>query len=248
MSGRNRNIVVAAVLAVLAALLTMLYVSRASGSTNNSGQKAAAVQTAPVLVATKDLPAGESLAAAIAAGSVRVERLDAESIQPGAMTSLDAVKSLVVVQPIYRGEQVSAERVGKSGAAGLRSQLHGTERVAIVPGDADQLLAGVAQTGDRVDVVVAVQLPGSSAYVTKVALRNVLLLRAATASSSGSATSPTANGSGPMTAELELTDAQAQQLYYAMEYGKWSFVLRPAVHAKQSSLKPTTAATLARGD
>jgi Flp pilus assembly protein CpaB len=235
-SARTRNLLLAGVLAVAAASLTALALSRA-----HSGTAVAAPRpTSSVLVATRDLPVGTSLAGALASGAVAPRQVDTQSIAPGALTTASAARADVVLQPIYRGEQVVGRRLGASGTGGLPSQLTGRLRVLQVAGDADQLLADTLHAGDHVDVVASVKTGPSSTPYSEVVLRDLLVLQAP--QSAGSSSSGQS-----MSATVQLTDRQAQRLFYVMRNGDWSFLLRPATKVADTRMGPESAASVLEG-
>jgi Flp pilus assembly protein CpaB len=221
---RTRNLGIAGALALLAALLTMLYGSRAQGKTT-----VVAPKEAPVLVATKDLPIGTSLPGALASGAVAVRRVPAETLALGAVESAAQLRGTVVVQPIFAHEQLTLRRLGTSGEQGIRTVLKGALRAIAVPGDARQLLAGTLEQGDHVDVVVNDRT--SQPPKTRVALRNLIVLEPPAAEASGS--------DGTTQATLQLTDRQVQVLWWAVKNGDWSLVLRPASKAVVTATAPT---------
>ena len=232
---RTRNYAVAGGLALAAALLTMLYVGRAKGA----GPSTQDVKTAPVLVATHDLSVGASADQAISDGTLAVRQVPAAAVQPDTLSSVATLHGDVVLQPIYAGEQVTSRRFGPSGTDGASSELSGGMRIMSVPGDANQLLDGTLHAGDHVDVVASLKAGEQQTPYTKVILHDILVLDAPTAS-----VSTTTSGESQMAATIELTDAQAQALYFAMENGSWSFVLRPVSNAITTTLPLTSVSTL----
>lgn len=232
---RRRNLILAGGLAVAAAALTALYLGRDHGAT---ARAAAPVATAPVLVAVHDLSVGTSLSQALASGSLAVRRVDRESISPGALVDVAAARADVVLQPVYAGEQVLSRRVGPSGAAGLPSQLAGALRVFQISGTADQLLAASVRAGDHVDVVASVKSGPDQTPYTQVVLRNILVVRAPTDGDSSS---------GQMSATMQLTDRQAERLFYVQQNGDWSLLLRPAARSTDVPTKPASAASVLQG-
>lgn len=229
---RTRSLTLAGILAVLAAILTMLYVAHGGG-----GAKAASGATAPVLVATHDLPVGTSASQALAGGGIVLRHVSTGAFGADALASAAPLRGEVVVQPIYKDEQITARRFGPTGASGIRSVLSGPMRILQVPGDANQLLAGTLQDGDHVDVVASVKQGAQQAPKAGIVLRNLLVLRAPASSST----------SNDLSAALQLTDAQAQQLFFVLRNGDWSFVLRPASHASASTVRPTTSNSILAG-
>ncbi|HVM16223.1 MAG TPA: Flp pilus assembly protein CpaB [Gaiellaceae bacterium] len=238
MTYRLRNIVIAIALASLAALLTSFYVASYKRSVI-SGE-----ETVPVVVAAKEIPAGMSGADAISRDLFTTTEVARRNVVPGAVSSPDQVRELVATEAIYEGEQITVRRFHAAEAAGIRAELKGNMRALQVPGDANQLLAGTLQRGDRVDVVANVrykvgQIASTEAaaggdterVASRVVLRDLLVLRAASAApSSESVASPTA----PDSVQLAVTDAQAQKLLFVIKNGDWSLQLRPAIDAADS--------------
>jgi len=232
----SHNIALAAVLAVLAGVFTLLYVAHGKGG----GARAAVGPTAATLVATRDIAVGTPASEALASGAIALRRLPLAALGPESMANAKPLAGEVAIQPVYKGEQIVAARFGPSGAVGYRSELRGTDRILQVPGDPDQLLAGTLQDGDHVDVVASVHEGENQTPTVVTVLRNLLVLHAP---SSDAATST----SNQVSATLELTDAQAQKLFFVMQNGNWSLSLRPAANGSSSSVSPTTASSLVAG-
>jgi Flp pilus assembly protein CpaB len=100
------------------------------------------------------------------------------------------------------------------------------------------LLAGTVQAGDHVDVVgtweVKTGTGGDGTLVSRVVLRDLLVLTAPQGSSSSTVTS----GSGGMSAQLRVTDAQAQKLIWIQKNGVdggFHLALRPPSSSLDSS-------------
>jgi Flp pilus assembly protein CpaB len=222
---RDGNVKVAIALAAVAAVLTMIYVAHSSSGSTDSASAAANGVT--VLVAKRDIPIGTGGSALLAGGYVKAVKLAPETIAPGAVTNGKALAGLVAVQPIFAGEQLDVRAFGKSGASGALSGLSGTGRVMELSGDPRQLLVGVVQPGDHVDVTASLKSQQGMPY-GKIVLRDLLVtgISAAGASSLG-------QNSDWVT--LRLTDAQARKLFFVAQNGNWSLILRPLNHPSSSS-------------
>jgi pilus assembly protein CpaB len=227
---RTRNLGIAGGLALAAALLTMLSVSRAQGGTTK-----VTLASTPVLVATRNLSVGTPISSALAGGGIVVKKLPAEAVAPGSVTNAAGLRGQVVIQPIFKGEQLTAGRFGPTAAQGLRANLHGALRAISVPGDARQLLAGMLQPGDHVDVVANVK--ASAGAKSRISLNNLIVLGAPDAAASD----------GTAAATLQLTDKQVQTLFWILKNGDWSFVLRPSSKATVTAVKPTSQADVLAG-
>jgi Flp pilus assembly protein CpaB len=134
------------VLAALAVALTMLYVSSAGASRKDSR----AVVT--VYVAARDVAPGTPGLAV----RLRAERVLRGNLAPGAVVRPEALRGLVAVARIYRGEQVTTRRFAPARAQGVLADLRGTLRAIQIAGEPEQLLVGTLRDGDRVDVAAAV--------------------------------------------------------------------------------------------
>jgi Flp pilus assembly protein CpaB len=241
---RFRNLGTAGVLAVAAALLAAFALPHHGGAAK--AQAAAAAAKSQVVVATRDLPVGTSVAEAFATGGLAVRPVAVDAVQPGALASRAATSGKVVVQQIYSGEQVTARRLGQTGQADLHADLTGAGRIVEVAGTPDQELAGTLHDGDHVDVLASVHVGANQTPTAVIAVRNLLVV---SAPSSPSDTSVSTGGSGATeTTVVQMTDAQAARLFFVMKNGDWSFVLRPAAKPASSKKTAVDAAALVKGD
>jgi Flp pilus assembly protein CpaB len=180
-------------------------------------------ELAPVLVATKDVPAGTPSAKA----SFALRRIEQRNLVAGAVSDQRKLAGLVSQTPIFAGEQVTMRRFASVAALGPRGAIHGAMRVVALPGDANQLLSGLLRAGDRVDVVAA--LPSgaqSTVKPSKILLKNVLVLRTAQQVATGSKLGSSGLDQ-KLSVLLSVADKDAQKLFYAMENGDWTLALRP---------------------
>lgn len=221
---RTRTLGLAALLALLSLVLVLSYVRGYKGAVDES------LRTGFALVAGRDLEPGTPTASLGGRGVLvrkRVTRV------PGAVTSLQELEGLVVAEPIYAGEQLTVRRFRPAAEQGVRGELSGTARAVVVSGDRTQLLAGLLRSGDRVDVLGAVSRPrsgGGEEKVTKVVLADLLVLAAGE-----DAAELGAEGKGASTSVvLQLTDRQAQKLFYVQKNGEWALQLRPFGRAAES--------------
>jgi Flp pilus assembly protein CpaB len=225
MNYRVKNIGIAVALAALAAILTSVYVVNYKRHVQHGeGQ-------VTVLVAARDIPAGTSGADVIDKKMLKEQTIARKARVPGAISSANQLAQYVATQDIYQGEQVSSRRFAPPQEQGVRAQIKGTQRAYQLPGNGDQLLAGTLQAGDHVDVVGTwgIKQPGNNgedATVSRVVLRNLLVLSAPTGDSSSTVTT----GSGGMSVQLRVTDAQSQKLIWIQANGtevKFQLALRP---------------------
>ena len=224
MSYRLRNIGIAVALAVLAALLTIFYVTNYKKSVQQGED------LVPVWVAARDVPVGTSGAEVGDRHLLRAVEVAKRSVVPGAISKPEQVEQLVATERIYQGEQVTLNRFRPLGEQGIKAQLKGRLRAFDLPGTEHQLLMGTLQEGDHVDFVGSIEVGGLT--LTKVVLRDLLVLKPP---STGAVESKL--GARPdegFSAILALTDAQAQKLFHVVTHGDWSLQLRPVTDAADS--------------
>ncbi len=238
MTYRLRNILIALGLAIIAAVLVSVYVTQYKNHVE-SGQSGT-----EVYVATRDIPLGTPGDELISGKYLHKESVKRVNRVSGAITDPKQVTGRYVTEPIYQGDQLSLRRFGEAGAAGTRGQLTGAQRAIEIDAKPSQVLAGELKTGDRVDVVSTWEAPeGGSHHVSKVVLRDLLVLAAPESGSSKS--SVTSSSSGTTTVQLRVTDTQATKLFFVVKNGEWTLALRPPVRAGDSSETLADAKTIA---
>lgn len=232
MTYRLRNIVLAVALAVLAAFLTAMYVASYQNRVDQ-GQ-----ELVKVFVAKTDIPPGTP--AASLPDKVTQKEIQRRTVAPAVVYDLATLDGQSTSQWIYSGEQVSVRRFSTTGRTGIHAELKGNLRALQLAGSEHQLLAGVLKTGDRVDLVANLQI-GDRAHAARVVLRDLLVLRAPSAS--GIDTGVTSGGNESYSAILQMTDSQANKFVFVTtnEDHKWALELRPVADAADS---PESLATL----
>jgi Flp pilus assembly protein CpaB len=227
MTYRLRNIGIAIALAIVAALLTTFYVTNYKRNVQHGESKV------PVYVATHDIPLGTSGSDVASGGMLRVEQVPRRSVVPGAISQPDQIQKLVAVDKIYAGEQVSTNRFRPVQEQGVQAQLKGNLRAIEVPGTGPQLLNGTLKDGDRVDIVGNWELPeGGSNHVSRVLLRNILVLQAPSTNTVSSHLG--ANPNEGFNVMLAMTDSQTTKFWWVVNNGDWSLQLRPVTDPSDS--------------
>ncbi len=240
MTYRARNILVAVALALVAALLTTFYV------TNYKRNVQSGEDTVKVFLAAKDVPAGTPGADLAKKKLLTEESVAKRTVVPGAISDPDQVDRLVLTEPLYAGEQVTARRFGSLQQQGIQSKLKGTLRAYQLAGDQNQLLAGTVQDGDHVDLVAALKPdPDKDVHVTRVVLRDLEVLKAAPDPEiSGKLTNTSA---GRVSVLLAVRDTQVQKLFFVTApslNNDWSLQLRPVVDPADSAEKAESVDTV----
>jgi len=238
MSYRLRNIGIAVALAVLAALLTIFYVTNYKHSVQ-SGE-----ELVPVYVAAGEIPVGTSGSEVSDRNLLKPVEVARRNVVPGAISKPDQIQQLVATEKVYEGEQVTLNRFRPLGEQGVQAQLKGRLRAIQVPGSEHQLLLGTMKTGDRVDFVGSLETKGDGLPFTRVVLRDLLVLRAP--SSADVESKLTARPDEAYSALLAVSDAQSQKLFHVMQHGDWALELRPVTDAADSKPSAETDVTVVR--
>jgi Flp pilus assembly protein CpaB len=230
MNYRVKNIGIAVALAALAAILTSVYVVNYKRHVQNGEDKV------PVFVAAKDIPAGTSGAEVIDQHMLKKVTVPKKAIVAGAISSPEQLSQYIATQDVYEGEQVSTRRFSPPKEQGIRAQIKGTQRAYQVEGDQHQLMAGTLKAGDHVDVVATwgIANPGDtnseSAIVSRVVIRDLLVLTPAEAGAGSSAVTSSSQQSAFV--QLRMTDWQAQKMIWIQKNSQgngdgWHLALRP---------------------
>jgi Flp pilus assembly protein CpaB len=243
MNTTNRlwQVVAAAGLALLAVLLTTFYVTNYKRHVQHNEAQVS------VVLAAKDIPVDTPGSELLSGKWLTKQTVPRREVVPGAISSPEQLRNLIATQPIYAGEQVTARRFGTPSERGVRAQIKGTQRALAVDGDAFQLMAGTLRVGDHVDIVggwettssgttgttdPSINASARDVRVSRVFIRDALVLAAPSASGKGSAVSSPGNS---LSVQLRLTDAQSQRLEWMIANGKdWRLEIRPSADAANS--------------
>lgn len=224
MTYRIRNIMIAVGLALVAMLLVLLYVTNYKRSVQHGETQV------PVFVAAHDIAVDTPGADIIAKHDLRQITIPKRNVVPGAISSTDQIRSLVLASPIYAGEQITVRPFSDVAAQGIRAHLKGSMRAVQIAGDSEQLLSSTLKAGDRVDVVANVRIdPNSNAYADRIVVRDLLVLQSPSESAAARAA-----GNNSTSAILQVSDTQVQQLWYAIKNSDWTLELRPVVNPADS--------------
>jgi len=236
MTYQLRNVVIAVVLGLLAAVLTIAYVTSYRKNVQHGQQQVG------VLVAATDIPAGTSGAAIAGGHMLKRTTVPRTALVPGAISSPTQISHLVSTDTIMAGEQVSTRRFGNSTELGVRAQLKGTMRAVQLSADPNQVLAGTLRSGDHVDLVANMSVGNSNGipqHFDRIFLRNLLVLRAPNA---GDAKAGSVAVNNKVSVMLAVTDSQSTKLMFILRNsdantsadGGWALELRPVTNVADS--------------
>lgn len=185
---------------------------------------------------------------------LRIDRVPRKFLQPGALSSIDAVVGQVAMVPIMAGEQVAGTKVATLGDAALALKVpRGLRGLTVAVSDVTGV-AGLLRPGNSVDVVGTFDKGDDKASesVTMTLLQNVLVLavdqrlsgqqRAASARDTDRQTPPrgvpnvgSSSAGGARNVTLAVSPADAQRLVLAQEIGTLTLTLRSAFEAAEAA-------------
>jgi Flp pilus assembly protein CpaB len=222
MTYRVRNIVIAVGLALVAGLLSLLYVSNYKANVQHQEK------SVTIYVAKSDIAVGTTGADIVSHHLLATSSIAQKSVVPGAISDPAQIARLVTTEPILAKEQVTLRRFANRAELGPRAQLHGTLRALQIEGDSAQVLTGTLKAGDHVDIVAAFKV-GQLRYTRDVA-RNLLVLQ--TSDASGGKLSGGASASVLLAASDQ---RQVQKVWWTVKYADgWTLQLRPVSNATDS--------------
>jgi Flp pilus assembly protein CpaB len=223
MTYRVRNIFIAVALALVAGLLSLFYVANYKRHVQHNEK------TVSVYVAKGDIAVGTSGADIVKRHLMTTSQVTQRNVVPGSISNPDQVANLVSTEPILAQEQVTLRRFADHAELGPRAQLHGTLRAIAIEGDPGQTLSGILKPGDHVDLVSTFDPGDDTGTVSRVVVRNLLVLAASesTGGKLGASSSPV------LVAASE--QRQIQKIWWTIKNaGGWSLELRPVTNGTDS--------------
>jgi len=219
MDRRRILLVVAAVVAALGTLLVFVYVR---GADNRAADRYKAVR---VLVAVKQIDAGETVAAAQAAGKIQMGTVGEGQVLPGALTDLSSVTSDVALTTIYPGEEILSTKFGATASSSGLTIPAGKMAVSVNLTDPARV-AGFVNPGDSVAIFMQGSGgAGSSGPFSRLLLPKVQVIGVGTTTV---VSTTTTDSTGAQTTEqlprtlltLALDQADAEKVLYASGNGE----------------------------
>lgn len=225
--GRRTILLIAAILVAATGTALVFLYARGADQRALGDQK-----LVPVLVATKDVAAGTSVAAAVSAGSFEKRQIASNSVVPQALADTKSIAGLTFLTAMVPGEQLLRTRVGKpqdqvrlpipDGKLGISVQLDDPARVAdfVAPGSEVAVFATVtpAAGADAGKQFTRMLLP----RITVLAVGATTTISTTTSQPNGQQQTSTV----PKTIlTLALTQPEAQKIVFASQTGKLYFGL-----------------------
>lgn len=225
MGRRTALLIAAVVVAALGAGLVFVYVKGVDDrALKNQDPK-------QVLVATAQIPAGQTAGAASKAGSLELREIAGAAVAPGALSDIRDIQDLVALGTIYPGEQILRAKFGQSRPEGDLVIPPGKLAISLQLSDPARV-AGFVSPGSEVTVFVTVTqaIKGQTPPFTEVVLARIPVI----ATGPTTVTTSTRTGAGGATnteqvpkaiLTVAVTAQEAEQLVLAQTVGELYFGL-----------------------
>ena len=246
-------IIIAVVFALLAVIMTKVYLGEQQKSIYAAAQMAAKKRqqdSTSVLVAKADIPRG----AIVDQGKLEVSIIPNDYVVPQAVTSLDRIAGMFTIASIQKGEQISLSKLAyPKQRGGLTENTPVGKRAITVAVDNVSSLAGMIKAGDYVDVIALMSIPVQtadgkmSAQAAVIPLFQNVLILAVGQETGGPAAEQQARyakeekkeiSSGLIT--LALSPQEASIIAFVQEQGKLRLVARNSADSKIEPFQPVS--------
>jgi Flp pilus assembly protein CpaB len=198
----SRNIIISIALAIAAAGALLAYTQQVRDSATQS------THAVSVIVATHEITVGTTVDEAQSKGYLATQAVRESDLADGAIRSFDGIGGQVITENLYRGDQLTANRVGQPKSQTTTFKVTGKFRAIRVPFNPNSGLLTDVHTGDHVDVLTSYRK--GDEILTYMAVPNALVLDVLVpGSDSGLATTSTTQGS------VLLSVTEQQSLYIA---------------------------------
>lgn len=222
-------------------ILALAFAGVASGLTyiylkSESAERGLEVE--PVVVATKDLTFGENLEP----DDLKVAMFPRGSVPKGSYAAKDSLLGQVTKVFLMENEPILDSKLSSKGG-GLSLLIEPTKRASSIEVDKVSGVSGFILPGDRVDVILTVKRPGSSAdAIAKTILQNIEVLAA------GEKTQQKGNKVITVQAVTLLVDPEgAQDLALATSEGKLHLALRNPTDDEILAVDPVSKTGILKG-
>ncbi|HUY41903.1 MAG TPA: Flp pilus assembly protein CpaB [Candidatus Dormibacteraeota bacterium] len=220
MNKRNTLLIVAAVLAAGAGLLTFNYLS-------SSNRNVASAPPRPVLVAIADIPAHTPVTSSM----VNVVMRPSSDVDSNALSSPSDISGDVALGPIPAGAAITSSNTSKDEAPVRGLHLMRGYRAISIPVDEVRDVSGLVEPGDKVDVIAVPPRVGAAQPTASIILHDVTVFAVGGELAPSAPSTPTPGSQPvpnvPRSVTLEVTPNQADLLAMADLNTTLRLALRP---------------------
>lgn len=203
------------ILALLTAGAVYVYISQVE-------QTAAHIETVPVIVAKRDIPARTTITPEM----LERKQIPKELAVAGGFSVAGNLTGRIAKERILAGEAVREDRLVPEGEkASLPYRIPQGKRAISIAIDEVTGVGNLIRPGDNVDVLVTFSTDVANKDVTLLLLQNIPVLAVGQEQNG----KQDAKAEPPKTATLEVTPAEGEKLTLAEERGRLRLMLRPAL-------------------
>jgi Flp pilus assembly protein CpaB len=243
-STRRGTILIAAIAALLAGVMILVYVDRYRSTLETEGTPVT------VLVARHTIHKGSAGDVIASKGLYTASTIREGQLIEGAFSDPSSLRDRVAARDIYPGAQLTAKDFAPATDA-IAASLTEAQRVVSIPFDAAHGLIGNIAAGDHVDIYAGFNIVPLNANGTPIAGgQSRAVLRRVMSDIQVLGVGAGKNGlaaSGGTNVQLKVTEEQAANLAFASDNGRLWLALRPSAGAKTSPPSIVTVETLLLG-
>jgi pilus assembly protein CpaB len=237
---RRITLIVAVVLAIGTGIITLRFLSSLNQQNQAQQQQ---VELKPIVIANRDIPARLKITPDMLTKTTR----PANEVEPQALSDPKQAEGDIALITIPQGSTLTASKVGQPAEVGLTARLKPGMRAITIPVDRVKAVAGLIQSGDRVDILASVGRGVGIPPKTFTIIRGALVLAMGTelesTGAAGASPSPD-SGSAATTVTLGVTPEQADLLTVA----DLNTTLRLALRSPQEPVRSLPAERLEFAD
>ena len=230
MSSRGWAIALGIGAIVLAAILLIVYLDRYRARVGSENAPT------PTLVANRLIPQGTPGSLAASSAMYTATTLPRKDVVVGAIADPSYLSGRAAAVDIFPGAQITAADFAASDTGSVKSQITGTERALSISIDNVHGSLSQLQTGDSIDLYVALGGGANGQGLVKLFEPNVKVLAIPG--------QPGPSGGGNLVLRVETADAA--RFAYAADNTQFYFVLRPVVGARPTARTQATIDTVLR--
>ncbi len=240
MNTRRITLIVAVLLAVGTGIITLRFLSSLNQQNQQQQQQ---VELKPIVIANRDIPARLKITPDMLTKTTR----PANEVEPQALSDPKQAEGDIALITIPAGSTLTASKVGQPAEVGLTARITPGMRAVTIPVDRVKDVAGLIQSGDRVDVMAAVGRGAGIPPKTFTIIRGALVLAMGgelEATGAAGASPAPDSGSAATTVTLGVTPEQADLLTVA----DLNTTLRLALRSPQEPVRSLPAERLEFAD
>lgn len=239
LSTRGGTTLVAAVTALLAAAILLVFLNQYRDSVNGADDMAT------VLVAKNLIEKGSPGDVVAEDALFQTTQVKKDDLKDGAIADPSNLKGTIATSDVFPGEQLVSGDFANATPT-IINRLRGYDRAIAVPLDEAHGMVGNIRSGDHVDVLAGIGLQQGAENrraTLRVIVHDAYVLKAPDKAAAG-----TAAGSGSTKpVVLRVSDRKASEIAFAADIGKVWLVARPKVGALESKVPTTDLQSLAIG-